>query len=177
MDPKTIQVMIDLETMGVESNSVICSIGAVKFDITKSSFKDSVLDEFYCTVDALDCKRHGLVFTQTTLDWWAKQDPQTLKLLRKDNVSLMEALERFSKWYGGKSLPTWGNGAAFDNVILENAYKAVGLTRPWLPWDDRCYRTIKNLLSTKPPARGGTYHNALDDSRFQTQHLLMMLKS
>src|SRR3990167_175232 len=167
MDPKIIQVMLDLETMGVESNSVICSIGAVKFDITKPE-ETATIDEFYCTIDAKDCHQHGLVFSQTTIDWWKKQDPAVLQALRKDNVTLIEGLSRFSSWFGGKSLPTWGNGAGFDNVILENAYKAVGMKRPWLPWDDRCYRTVKNLIMVPPPSQIGTYHNALDDARYQT---------
>ena len=176
MDPKNIQVMLDLETMGVESNSVICSIGAVKFDVRRGP-DDPFIDEFYTTIDAEDCANNGLVFSQTTIDWWKKQPKEVLAQLRKDTVPLRTALEKFTSWFGPRSLPVWGCGAGFDNVLLENAYKAIGEVRPWVPWDDRCYRTVKNLIMITPPKREGTYHNALDDARYQTKHLLMMLHS
>ena len=169
-----IQVMLDLETMGVESNSVICSIGAVKFNVEDATMGE----EFYCTINAESCVQHGLVFSKSTIEWWGKKEnAEALKQLRKDNIPLPEALINFTRWFGTKSLPTWGNGAGFDNVLMDNAYKAVKLVRPWLPWDDRCYRTVKNLFTVVPPERAGTYHNALDDAKFQTEHLLSILKS
>jgi len=174
---KTINVMLDLETMGIEYNAVICSIGAVKFDLDVAAKDSPIVDTFYHTVDAISCKKAGLVFSQSTIDWWKNQDKNVLKELTQNCLPLEEVLNLFTKWYGGKSLPTWGCGAGFDNVILDSAYKAVGGKRPWLPWDDRCYRTVKNLIQIKVPTRAGTYHNSLDDAKFQTMHLLAMLQS
>lgn len=168
----TMNVMIDLETMGRRCNAVICSIGAVKFTL-----EDGVLDKFYCTVDAKDCKSYGLTTDKSTLAWWKNQPKSTLEALLKDNIPLKEALTKFSLWYGPKSLPTWGNGVAFDNVIMENAYEAVSMQRPWKHWEDRCYRTMKNIIVVDPPEREGTYHNALDDAIFQTRHLIKIFKS
>ena len=165
-------VMLDLETMSTESNAAICSIGAVKFSI-----EHGVLETFYCTVDAADCKRHGLDISADTVRWWSKQPREVLEMLRKDNVPLQTALIRFSQWYGSKPLPTWGCGAGFDNVIIENAYKACGMNRPWTPWLDRCYRTMKEVVSVPFDEREGAYHNALDDALYQTNHLLKILRS
>jgi hypothetical protein len=170
-------VMLDLETMGVEPNAVICSIGAVKFDLDPAAKDNPILDTFYCTVDAASCKKAGLTFSQSTIDWWKTQDQKTLKQLTEGCLSLAEALQQFSAWFGSKSLPTWGCGAGFDNVIMNSAYTAIGRKRPWTPWDDRCYRTVKNLIQIKVPTRAGTYHNSLDDAKFQTMHLLAMLQS
>ena len=174
---RELNVMLDLETMGVEPNAVICSIGAVKFDLDSAAKDSPIIDTFYCTVDAKSCRDVGLTFSQSTIEWWKSQDKNTLKELTKNCVSIQEALERLSTWYGQKSLPTWGCGAGFDNVIVDSAYKAIGKKRPWLPWDDRCYRTVKNLIQVKVPTRAGTYHNSLDDAKFQTMHLLAMLQS
>lgn len=167
-----IHVMVDLETMGRRSNAVICSIGAVKFMLD-----GTIIDKFYCTVDAKDCKSYGLTTDVSTLNWWKKQPKETLALLLKDNLSLKDALTKFSMWYGNKSLPTWGNGVAFDNVILENAYEAASMQRPWKHWEDRCYRTMKNIIIVDPPEREGTHHNALDDALFQAKHLVKIFQS
>lgn len=167
-----VNVMVDLETMARATNSVICSIGAVKFTLD-----GTIIDTFYCTVDAEDCKKYGLVIEKSVVDWWRKQPKETLEALRKDTLPLKDALTKFSIWYGTQSLPTWGNSVAFDNVILQSAYEAVGMQRPWKHWEDRCYRTLKNLIVVEPDVREGTYHNALDDAMFQTKHLLKILGS
>jgi exodeoxyribonuclease VIII len=167
-----INVMIDLETMSTESNASIASIGAVKFTI-----EEGVLDTFYCTVDVADCKKHGLHISPDTVKWWSKQPKQVLEALRENNVSLQEALTQFSKWYGSTQYPTWGCGSDFDNVIIENAYKAIRMVRPWNAWKNRCYRTIREVIVVPMNEREGTYHNALDDALYQTKHLLKIFRS
>lgn len=167
-----IQVMLDLETMSVRSNASIASIGAVKFSV-----EDGVIDTFYRTIDLRTCKAVGLHVDPETVKWWTQQDPLARNALLKDNVSLTQALDDFTEWFGKKSLPTWGNGAGFDNVIMENAYFACNMKRPWLPWEDRCYRTMKNIIQVPIDERQGVYHNALDDAMHQTKHLLKILGS
>jgi hypothetical protein len=171
MFEKETQVMLDLETMSTASNACICSIGAVKFNT-----KDGILDEFYITVDAKDCKKQGLHFSQDTLNWWSKQNPAALKMLVKDTKPLKEALTAYSKWFGTKKMNQWGNGSAFDNVILRNAYAAVELKEPWTYRGELCYRTLIALFpESSPPEREGTYHNALDDAKYQAKYFIQLL--
>lgn len=167
-----VNVMVDLETMSTASNAAICSIGAVKFTLD-----EGIIDEFYCTVDAADCKTHGLDIDRNTVEWWSRQPKQVLEQLRENNLPLKDALRKFSVWYGTSSLPTWGCGAGFDNVILENAYRAVGMIRPWKFWDDRCYRTMKSIIRITEDERDENYHNALADAKHQTEHLLKIMGS
>jgi hypothetical protein len=167
-----IQVMIDLETMSTRSNAAICSIGAVKFSV-----EDGILDKFYKTIDARSAKEYGLHFSKDTVEWWRQQNTEALRALTIDCVELDEALDKFTEWYGEKGIPTWGNGAGFDNVIMENAYFAIGKVRPWKYWHDRCYRTLKNLIVVEEDSREGVYHNALHDAIHQTNHLLKILRS
>ena len=167
-----IQVMLDLETMSVRSNASIASIGAVKFEVSTG-----IVDTFYRTVDLRTCKAVGLHVDPETVEWWNQQSKEARQALLKDNVSLSQALDDFSQWFGTSSLPVWGNGAGFDNVIMENAYQAIGSKRPWRPWEDRCYRTIKNIIQVPIDERQGVYHNALDDALHQTRHLLKILGS
>lgn len=165
-------VMLDLETMSTASNACICSIGAVKFTV-----EDGISDEFYTTVDAKDCKKLGLDFSKDTLEWWSKQNPAALKMLVKNTLPLAKALTNYSKWFGSKKRRQWGYGSAFDNVILRNAYKAVDLVSPWGYRDEMCFRTLEALFpEVARPDRTGTYHNALDDARSQTEHMLLMLR-
>jgi hypothetical protein len=167
-----IQVMLDLETMSVRSNAAIASIGAVKFELGTG-----IVDQFYRTVDLRTCKAVGLHVDPETIAWWNQQNKEARQALLKDNVSLVQALEDFTTWFGRSSLPTWGNGAGFDNVIMENAYASCNMKRPWRPWEDRCYRTIKNIIQVPADERQGVYHNALDDALHQTRHLLKILGS
>lgn len=73
----------------------------------------------------------------------------------------------------------WGNGAAFDNVILRRAYERTSresMKAPWPHWNDRCYRTIKGLYGHQVKIeRTGTHHHALDDAASQARHLIRML--
>jgi hypothetical protein len=166
----TVNIMIDLETMSTRSHAAICSIGAVKFE------GKEILDTFYCTIDLRTCKDVGLHVSKETVGWWSKQNKEALRALTKDTIPLDEALTKFEAWFGPKSLPVWGNGAVFDNTILANAYFYSGREPPWKCWDDRCYRTVKNLFHWIPAdEREGVYHNALDDAMFQTKHLIKIL--
>lgn len=170
--PTEYQCMLDLETMGTGYNAAICSIGAVKFSLDKG-----IVDEFYCTINAKDCVANGLVVEEATVNWWLKQPREVMAALTKDTKSLKDGLALFSKWFGTKSLDTWGNGATFDNVIIQSAYEAVGIRRPWKYWNDRCFRTIKNIIVVDEETREGTYHNALDDAKHQAKHLLRIFGS
>jgi hypothetical protein len=70
----------------------------------------------------------------------------------------------------------WGNGAAFDNVVLRNAFERAHLTPPWNFRQDMCYRTIKTLFpDVEMPERVGK-HNALEDAKWQAQHLIAINK-
>lgn len=159
-------VMVDLETLGNGSNAVITSIGAAKFN------SSGVTDTFFCTVDPESCVASGLKMDVSTVLWWMKQSDDARAAFKSKGLLLGDALEQFSSWFPKESC-LWGNGATFDNVILSNAYKAVGQQTPWPYWGDRCYRTAKALFSEiKAPVFQGTVHNALDDAVHQARHLI-----
>lgn len=170
-------VMVDLETLGNNSFAAILSIGAVKFDPFGDPEKDDAYDTFHVYVDPASCVMHGLSMDTSTVMWWLEQSDAA----RKDQtgakrVSLPEALAAFSTWFGSESMPVWGNGATFDNVILGNAYKACGMEPPWKFWDDKCYRTVKGLVPDVKLERLGTHHNAMHDAMSQARHLQFVFK-
>lgn len=174
----SLQTMVDLETFSSDHDAVITSIGAYCFD----TLYPRVGERFYCVVDAQSCVDVGLKMSVSTVLWWLQQEQAARDALTKPvNPArpLSAALLAFSEWYTchGKGTKVWGNGATFDNVVLDSAYKATGLQRPWSYRDDACYRTLKNMFPEVPlPPSEGTKHNALDDAIWQAQHLAMIYR-
>jgi hypothetical protein len=166
--------MLDLETMGNTSNCAIISIGAVMFDPSR----DGLGPEFYEVVNIESCVEAGLRLDASTVMWWMQQsDEARAQFNTTSALPLIEALGKFSQWFlANAGECVWGNGASFDNVILGNAYKAVGLRQPWKFWNDRCYRTLKGEFKDVPIARQGTYHSAIDDAKTQALHLIEIYK-
>lgn len=167
-------VMVDLETFGTKHDAVIVALGAIKFD---PSDEFDIPNKFYCTIDPSSCEAYGLSLEANTVMWWmdSARDVPRKALLGGDKLDLASALEGFSMWFGAESLPVWGNGATFDNVILRSAYNAVGIPCPWKFWHDRCFRTFKNLAPAILP-KAEAAHNALDDAVAQTEQLLEVAK-
>jgi exodeoxyribonuclease VIII len=162
-------IMLDIETLGTRPNSVITSIGAVKFG------NNEILDEFYTRVDAESCARLGLKMEVSTVMWWLQQEDAPRLEITRSGKDICDALEEFKEWVTDADAEMWGNGAAFDNVLLASAYDAYGASLPWKFTNDRCYRTVKNLFPNIRMNRNGEHHNALDDARDQAIHLMSIL--
>lgn len=164
-------VMVDLETLGTKTSSVILSIGAVKFT------KDEIIDKFYVNININSCLEVGMTVDFSTVQWWKMQTQEARDSLNDDLHELKASLIKFSNWFGPTSLPLWGNGVAFDNIILGEAYDRVGLNKPWKYIDDRCFRTIKALFPIDNyPAFEGTAHNSLDDAIHEAKVLIEINK-
>lgn len=164
---RTTDIMLDLETMGTGSNAAILAIGAVHFDYVSGVMGD----EFYQRVNLDSCIQLGLTVDADTILWWLRQDDGARLEICRPAGPIKTVLEVFKSWMGdGKII--WGNGANFDNVILANAYESAGINRPWSPFSDRCYRTIKNLHPHIRIVKDGIAHNALDDAVNQARHLM-----
>jgi len=163
-------VMIDLETMGTTPNSAIVSIGAVIFD---PRFNKVTKETFY---KRLAWKTQGRYLCPDTKKWWSQQSPETKKGLR-GKVQLEDALEALSDFLP-QDCKVWGNGAGFDIVMLEDAYRECLIDIPWKFWNVLDCRTVKAIFESK---RGGlndnftgVAHNALDDAIHQAKWVTMM---
>ena len=177
-------IMIDLETMGTRPNAPIVAIGAVMFDADS----DWKWQNFYVNVDLQSAVTAGATIEPSTIMWWMQQsDEARAALLESKPVDIVTALDSFDKWIsavsGGHDTVdlmldgVWGNGASFDNVILAESYKRLGFNPPWPFWKDRCYRTVKSMYPNVKLERKGTHHNALDDARYQAEHLVAIHKA
>lgn len=165
-----VHVMLDLETMDSKPTAALTAIGAVEFDINTGA----VLSDFYVKVNLQSSMDAGLTVSGSTINWWLVQNEQARTEMAKEGTPIRDALAQFAAWINPDA-EVWGNGAAFDNAILANAYAKTGIAQPWKFWNDRCYRTIKSMHPDVKLERLGTYHNALDDARSQAVHLATIL--
>lgn len=177
-------IMLDLETLGKGSNAAIAAIGAVFFEPETGE----VAARFYQTIELSSAMKYGKI-DASTIQWWMKQDDEARALFSEpDSMSVEEALLHFAGWISQvkkyHELKVWGNGATFDNVILENAFNAIGQDVPWPFYGNRDVRTIVDLgrkLRGINPKKDfsfeGTQHNALDDAIHQARYVSEIYQS
>lgn len=161
----TDHVMLDLETVDTAPTAAIIAIGAVCFAGPNRGRK------FYAVIDMQSSLDAGLTTTEDTIEWWGRQSDEARKIFTDPKrVDLVTGLKAFAS-YIDPHAKLWGDGAAFDNAILANAYRVTGVDQPWKFYNDRCYRTIKAGINAEV-VRKGTHHNALDDAITQAHHLI-----
>lgn len=161
-------LMIDIETLGTNYDSVILSIGLAKF----SPFGDGVLDvlELKPTIED-QMSIYDRKIDEDTFKFWSRQPQEVIDSTFDDTgrmsfVDCMEVLYHYS--WNQKRI--WANGSAFDITILEHAFRQTLVDRPQpVPWpfyEVRDARTAYEManVSLKDKKYGSkTTHNAIDD--------------
>ena len=169
--------MIDLETLNTHPDSIILTIGAIKFDRTQNLSKMEDCDSFYRRIEIESCKSIGLTSSEETIKWWNTQDISIKyeALENPDRIPIKKVLIDFDRWIG-KNKKVWAHGDDFDCVILDNAYRACDLKTPWQFWNTRDTRTlfdIANVNINEIPIIGA--HNALNDAYRQVKCVKLAL--
>lgn len=166
-------IMCDLETLDNTPTSVILSLGAVKMDL-----KNCVLgEELSLQLSLAGQTDMGLTIGGETVQWWMRQSNEARNAVAgTGGYSLSDALARFS-FFARENPVIWGNGATFDNMILRNAYRAVGREYPAKFYNDLCFRTMKTVFKSvpAPPKDPAKRHNALEDAKNQALHLCAIM--
>uniref|UniRef100_A0A6C0LWW7 3'-5' exoribonuclease Rv2179c-like domain-containing protein n=1 Tax=viral metagenome TaxID=1070528 RepID=A0A6C0LWW7_9ZZZZ len=139
-------VMLDLETLSTDSNSVILTIGAVRFNREYKVPELSKCDTFYRRIKLGSCEEVGLQTSKDTQEWWDSQSKSARHevFINKDRVGIHQALCEFVEWFGRSSY-IWAHGDDFDCVVLNSAYKACDILPPWKFWNTRDTRTIYDI--------------------------------
>lgn len=168
-------VMLDIETLGIRPGSAIIQIGAVDFDLEQNlgeGFKVNINHnlEPYLDVDP------------ATVLWWKRQSPEAkASVSAEPRLDLRTALSGFTSWFDSvQGEFVWGNGATFDNVLVDCAYHACGMRKPWHFCNDRDMRTLTWLSRMheiqEPYMRIGIEHDGLDDAKTQALWVSKILK-
>lgn len=174
-------VMIDLETLGTRPGCAILSIGAVVFN----RHSGELGPEFYMVVNRKSCQKNGLFEEQSTLDWWARQSDEARKVIAEAEAAAnglggaLIQLTAYLQKLGKRDLLVWGCGSDFDIGILTHCYAAMKQPLPWLFWNSRCLRTLRDMAGPhhRPEKKNGVAHSAIDDARNQALEACQIFKA
>jgi len=158
---------IDIETLGTSPDTVVLTIGGIKFDPMAD---DGLHSQFYYRLDADEQIEMGRTVDEKTLEWWDKQDEEVKKeaLETTGRVSTEQSLKALNKWLVGVD-KIWCQGPVFDIGILENLYKQIGLHHNWPFYIIRDSRTLFSLMDKDPRKEiDFAAHNALADAIVQS---------
>ena len=153
--------MIDLETLSTKLDTVILTLGGVKFN---PNSKEDPFDPIYLRIDVDEQLTAGRRCDDHTLAWWLKQDPEIREeaLGENDRISMVDAMKQFHAWILHTDT-IWSNPSVFDIMIMENFYSMNSWFHPWEHWRIRDARSIYNL-GIAHNMNKDDLHNALADS-------------
>jgi inhibitor of KinA sporulation pathway (predicted exonuclease) len=179
-----IDIMLDLETLGLGDNVVIIQISAVVFNIKSGDILE-VFDEY---INPQDSVKRGFKIESSTVEWWFSQSEEVfqnvfVKSLNSKNT-IDKVLLNFNTWISKikeeqkvnnkYNINMWGNGILADNKWLRQAYKLCNIEPCWKFYEDKDVRTLlelgRRLFSYEMLKFEGTKHNALDDCKHQIKY-------
>ncbi len=177
--PNTKHIMLDVECMGKGNKAALTSLGAVVFNPSNGELGA----DFEEVINLNSSAYYGDIDASTVI-WWLQQSEEARYIYQKDTPksSLKDALTEFNQWLADIGDPNdicvWGNGKEFDNVIVQNAFKACRIKPNFINWNDLDVRTIvkmgKEILHIDPKStleREGVHHSALADAKFQARYV------
>jgi hypothetical protein len=169
------EIMLDIETLSIQPNAWILSIGAVEFEW------DGTLGKALDILIHPDAKQVGAAIDALTVQWWMQQGSVAREALNiKTSMSKVlyfkEALSTLNSFIAGRNV--WSNGGDFDNTIVRNAMMREGIAPSWGYQQIRCYRTIAALYGRRdeddrPPAQ----HIAVEDAIWQAKNLTRLMNA
>lgn len=182
---RTINIMMDIETTGVRPGCRVLSIGLVEFD-EKGTIDSLLVHPKLSDQVGID--------DGNTMGWWDTQSAEAKSVFADNHIlgesveyvykriktfidDLVDARKTLSQGLEKVDVCIWGNGATFDNSIVQRMFYAKGLPIPWNTFGDRCYRTAINMLGRPSLQRSGVHHNALDDAMYQANCLIKAIKN
>jgi hypothetical protein len=150
------RIMADIETLGLDRDKVILSIGIVEFGPARmgNTFETSIPRKF--------CEAAGLTVDKDTLDRWQEQPGEAQAVLTGGNKPV-DVLECFANWGAGLD-EVCANSPSLDCEALEYTGEQVDVEMPWKFYQKHDYRTIKSLPMTPEKDNDGIEHEALDSA-------------
>jgi len=174
-----IDIMVDIETLGTSPNSVIATIGAMKFNRRDRLKTMEEMESFYRRIDINSCLSKGMTTEEDTVSWWDNQDEKSRDEIysSENRISIEQALQELSDFLSPNPI-FWAQGPHFDCTILENAYKKCNLVLPWKFYNVRDCRTILDIAGIRLKDVSGEYpHHSLYDCYKQVIAVKMAFNS
>lgn len=175
-----LDLMIDLETLGVNQGAPIIAIGAVFFDPKTGELGA----EYSATIDFESaCERRKP--SASTIQWWFMQSYNARAKVLSGDETMKHALEGLISFIDSNAnhskVKPWGNGATFDISILEDCFKCYDIQTPWKYYNIRDVRTVVDIAESIGITKDmiefeGTPHDALDDAKHQARYVSLMIQ-
>jgi len=162
-------IMIDIESLNTTPNCVILTIGAVRFDPKGSGVVERL--ELRPTIED-QTGIYGRTINEDTLRWWGEQSPEAIEEAMGDwgREPFDVCMEKLYKFCWNRRA-VWSNGAGFDCVVMEDAWRQVSDKPnpiPWPFWSVRDTRTLYEVAGVKLKDGGHvTSHKAVEDAERQ----------
>lgn len=161
-------IMIDIESLDTSPNCVILTIGAVRFDpkgmgvIEKLELRPMIEEQ---------TEKFNRVINDDTLRWWSTQSEDAMEeaMGDRDRISFKDCMEQLYKFCWNRRA-VWSNGASFDVVAMESAWRNLDMRIPWPYYTVRDTRTLYEIagVSLKDKKYGtSTTHKAVEDAEHQ----------
>lgn len=168
-------VTIDLETLATSHNSVVLTLGAVKFN---PFTLQEPYERLYIRLDADDQIAKGRDVSESTMEWWMKQSPEIQEeaLGAHDRTSIESTLAQLNKFLVGAD-KIWVQGPHFDITILESLYKQYGVPTNWQYWQIMDSRTLFGVHGDPRDKASKTAHNAVEDCISQSKGVQKTFKA
>lgn len=167
-----LEVMLDLETTGLEENSGILEISLMPFFLDG---KEVNMEPFHKTIDLVSCFMEGMTFDKGTQHWWMKQDAKAkFQLRRNEKTDIRKAIKEAHQWLSalceGYEVHVWCRGLNFDIPKFERCVRTLLEEElPYKWWNLEDARTYAHAFDvhTADIEFQGIRHNAVDDCRHQ----------
>jgi hypothetical protein len=159
-------IMVDMETLDTSPNCVILTIGAVRFDPKGNGVVERL--ELRPTIEE-QTEKYNRIINEDTLRWWGEQSPEALEEAMGDGgrISFSESMEALYKFCWNRRC-VWSNGASFDIVVAETAWRQLGMRIPWPFYTVRDTRTLYEVAGVSLKDGGhSTTHKAVEDAERQ----------
>ena len=145
--------MFDIETLDVESTTVILSAAIIRFDPTDGTrtYDDYLKDALFVKFDAQEqMSMYKRTVSRETMEWWAKQHDYVRKTSftpNKDDLSVIEGLEKIVEYIGKDRETTFWARGSLDQMAIDSLCKVAGveLIAPYHVWRD--IRTALDCLT------------------------------
>jgi hypothetical protein len=136
--------MFDVETIGVESTSVILSAAIIKFDPNnkEKTYDDYLNDALFVKFSVEEqVKNYNRTIDKSTIEWWSKIHPAIREVSfvpSKNDISVLDGLSKLRDYIGNPSNPTFWARGSLDQMCIDSLCKVAGvdLLAPYNSWRD-----------------------------------------
>lgn len=176
--PRENHAMIDIETLATDPRAVVVSIGIAIYD-PQDDVRTKPAATAHWVINPTEQIIKGRTVNPETVKWWSGQSDKAIESITgaapadygpyTATAALREIEGMFAEF---NVVGVWGNGSDFDNVIVNDLCRTMGMKEVIGFRKQRCYRTLRALFGDLIGAdaladRAEVHHNALADALYQ----------